>query len=383
MNKNYLAQKFAEHYDGQSRFFKAPGRVNLIGEHTDYNDGFVFPMAIDRYTHVAIGLRSDQTVNVWSENLGQGFQFELSDTLERRNHWSDYVVGVVWALMSSGISLSGADIYIESEVPVGSGLSSSAALEVSTAFGLLSANGHNMDRTALAKLCQKAENEFVGMKCGIMDQFIACYGEADHALFLDCRTLDFELVPLPTKSVRVAVCNTMVKHELGASEYNKRRSECEQGVSIISKQLPNVMALRDVISARFSNLDDLLPEIVRKRCRHVISENERVLESVKVLREGNTATFGELMNASHKSLRDDYEVSCRELDTMVGIARELPGVYGARMTGGGFGGCTVNLVEAGKEEQFFQNVSTRYETAIGMKPDVYICTPSQGVHEIL
>ena len=383
MKKMELVKKFAQHYEGYPRLFQAPGRVNLIGEHTDYNDGYVFPMAIDRYTSVAVRPRSDQVVNIWSENLEQKCTINLNDTLKPRNDWSDYVVGVIWTLMSSGVALCGADIYIESDVPVGSGLSSSAALEVSTAYSLINVNNHEMDKTTLAKLCQKAENEFVGMKCGIMDQFIACHGKADHALFLDCRSLDFEWVPLPTQSVRVVVCNTMVKHELGTSEYNKRRSECEQGVSIMKEQLPHIKALRDVSSSQFETLSDSLPETVRRRCKHVILEDERVLESMKVLRDGNSTIFGDLMNASHSSLRNDYEVSCQELDTMVDIAREMPWVHGARMTGGGFGGCTVNLINQEKTDEFCRTVALRYESAVGINPDVYVCVPSQGVHEII
>jgi len=311
MVKEYLEKKFTEHYEGQPRIFKAPGRVNLIGEHTDYNDGYVFPMAIDRYTYVVINQRNDQKLNIWSENLNESFSISLDNELVRRNHWSDYVIGVAWSLLRAGKTIRGADIYIESNVPVGSGLSSSAALEVSVAFALLSVNENIMDMTELAKLCQKAENEFVGMKCGIMDQFIACFGETDHALFLDCRSLDYELVPLPSDSIRIVVCNTMVKHELGASEYNKRRLECEKGVSILSERYHSVKALRDVALTQFMQVADSLPVIVRKRCHHVISENERVLESIKVLKRRDVKAFGKLMNASHKSLKEDYEVSCR------------------------------------------------------------------------
>jgi galactokinase len=280
------------------------------------------------------------------------------------------------------VELSGADILIHSEVPVGSGLSSSAALEVSTALALLSVNEHQMDLKKMALLCQKAENEFVGMKCGIMDQFIACFGQQDSALFLDCRSLEYQLIPLSHEEVSVVVCNTMVKHELGASEYNKRRAECEQGIQIMSQQLPGIKALRDVSLQQFNDLREMLPQIVRKRCLHVISENARTRQSAKALNDGDYARFGRLMHASHESLRDDYEVSCKELDIMVEKADAIAGVLGARMTGGGFGGCTVNLVKKGKEHDFSDEIAQQYEAATHLKPEVYICNPSQGAHEV-
>ncbi len=377
-----IIEKFQSHFSGQPRIFRAPGRVNLIGEHTDYNDGYVFPMAIDRYTTAAIGPRRDRRLVIWSENMKDGATVDLNENEERRNHWSDYVAGVARMLELEGIALPGADIYLESDVPVGSGLSSSAALLISSALALLRSVNAEMDGVQLAKLGQRAENQFVGMNCGIMDQFISLHAEKDHALFLDCRSLDYRQVPLPSDKAKIVVCNTMVKHELGSSEYNKRRAECEEGVRLMQADFPDIRALRDVSSSQFAKVQHKLPEAVRKRCRHIITEDERVLASIDALEQNDLSRFGKLMNASHDSLRDDYQVSCRELDVMVEIARSLPGTLGARMTGGGFGGCTVNLVESNSVDAFCAQIQRQYHEATGLDPSVYVAIPSRGAHEV-
>ncbi len=382
MDRKYFQKKFSQHFTGEPRIFRAPGRVNLIGEHTDYNEGYVFPMAIDRYTTVAIGVRSDRRLKIYSENMQETVTIDLNDNGEKRNHWSDYVTGVARMIELEGILLPGANIYLKSDVPVGSGLSSSAAMLISSALALLSTTNAEMDTFNLAKLGQRAENQFVGMNCGIMDQFISLHGEADHALFLDCRSLGFLQVPLPSDKAKIVVCNTMVKHELGSSEYNKRRAECEEGVRLMQGGLPDIWALRDVSSSQFAKVEQKLPEVVRKRCRHVISENERVLASIDALEQNDLSQFGRLMNASHDSLRDDYQVSCRELDVMVEIARSLPGTLGARMTGGGFGGCTVNLIESNAVDAFCKEIKRQYHQATGLDPNVYVAIPSRGAHEM-
>ena len=381
MDKKHFEQKFKQHFNGQPRVFQAPGRVNLIGEHTDYNDGYVFPMAINRYTTVAVSPRADRRLELWSENMGEAASVDL-DRFERKAGWSDYVAGIASMLEREGFRLPGADLYIESDVPVGSGLSSSAAIEISTALALLSTVNGTMDGAALAKLGQRAENSFVGMNCGIMDQFISVHAKAHHAMLLDCRSLDYELVPLRAEHLRVVICNTMVKHELGASEYNKRRAECEEGVRIIQADFPKIVALRDLSLSQFDGVSYKLPEVVRKRCRHVISEDERVLQSVSALKGDKYELFGKLMNASHDSLREDYQVSCEELDLMVDIARRVDGVLGARMTGGGFGGCTVNLVESAKKDDFCFTVKEKYKSSTGLDPTIYVSTPADGAHEM-
>jgi len=355
--------------------------VNLIGEHTDYNDGFVFPMALNRYTTVAVSARTDRQVNIWSENMQESCSFSLDLNQKKRDHWSDYIAGVACVMEGKGIRLPGADLYVESSVPVGSGLSSSAAVEIASALAFLGTADRTLAPAELAGLGQLAENRFVGMKCGIMDQFISVHGERGHALFLDCRTLEYRQVPLAPERVQIVICNTMVKHELGASEYNRRRAECREGVGILKQVFPEVDALRDVTPEQFEEYRGEMPETVRKRCRHVIRENGRVLDSVEALEGGDLERFGRLMDASHISLRDDYQVSCRELDIMVEIARGLPGCLGARMTGGGFGGCTVNLLEGGAVEGFREEVARAYRKETGLEPVVHVSVAGAGAHE--
>lgn len=380
--KAEIIRKFNNYFTGEPRVFQAPGRVNLIGEHTDYNDGYVFPVAMENRTTAAMHKREDRMLEIRSENMNETIIIDLDDNSQKRDHWSDYVAGVAAVMESAGYALSGADIYLESDVPVGSGLSSSAALEVSSGFGLAAINSCEIDKVKLAKLCQRAENEFVGLKCGIMDQFIACQGQHNQALLLDCRSLDFEMIELPMRNARFVICNTMAKHELGASEYNKRRAECEEAVRLLRQELPEIKSLRDVSVTQFTEYAEILPPIVRKRARHVITEIQRVLDAVAALKHNDLTRFGELMNASHDSLQHDYEVSCAELDTMVEIARSIDGVLGARMTGGGFGGCTVNLVADSNVDKFRATIKERYEHEFNLKPEIYASSPSEGVREI-
>jgi galactokinase len=364
---------------GGARIYRAPGRVNLIGEHTDYNDGFVMPAAIDLYTQAAIKPRDDRTLFIHSENFSDGVEFDLDEPNPRaRGHWSDYARGVAVTLERAGYRLRGADLAIRSDVPIGAGLSSSAAIEVATGLAMLENSSIEIDRVELAKLCQQAENEFVGMRCGIMDQFISCRGKAGTALMLDCRSLEYRLLPLP-ENVRLVICNTMVKHELGSSEYNTRRAECEAGVKHFAKLLPGIQALRDVSVNDLKRCGGDLNEVVLRRCRHVITEIARVIEAAAALERNDLNAFGGLMADSHRSLRDDYEVSCAELDTMVDLATQVEGVYGARMTGGGFGGCTINLVKAESVAEFKRTVALGYEEATGLAPEIFVCTTADGV----
>jgi galactokinase len=363
------------------RLFRAPGRVNLIGEHTDYNDGFVMPAAIDLSTWVSCVPRDDRTVSLFSENFSEWIEFDLDEPdAHARGHWSDYVRGVAITLERAGHRLGGAELWIRGEVPIGSGLSSSASLEVATGFALLSTSGLVVDRKELAKVCQGAENEFVGIQCGIMDQFVSCFGQAGKALLLDCRSLEYKLLPLP--DALIAVCNTMVKHSLATSQYNARRLECEAAVRHFAQSRPNVRALRDVTEADLKIYGDDLSEVIYRRTRYVITENGRVLLAGAALEKGDLEAFGQLMNNSHRSLRDDYEVSCKELDLMVELAQAIPGVYGARMTGGGFGGSTVNLIAAERIDEFKETVTRGYKDATGLTPEIYICNAANGVEEI-
>jgi galactokinase len=355
--------------------------VNLIGEHTDYNDGFVLPVAIDFFTWAAMRTRDDDLLNLASVEFSDTVSLPFSGDLQPRRDWSDYVVGVLAELRESGVHQHGADFLVHGEVPIGAGLSSSAALEVATGFAVLCSQNRPIDRTQLALLCQRAENQFVGMRCGIMDQFISCHGRAGHALMLDCRSLGFELFPIPSH-IRIVICNTMVKHSLAGGEYNTRREECETGVRLLSQWLPEVKALRDVTVEQFLHYSDSLPQVIAQRCRHVITENARVQRAAAALKQGALDEFGRLMADSLRSLRDDYAVSCPELDMMVEVASRQPGLHGSRMTGGGFGGCTVNLVEAGAAEAFVHNVSIAYAGATGIKPEIYSCTAADGACEV-
>ena len=377
----HMSPEFQSFLDDGARLFRAPGRVNLIGEHTDYNDGFVMPAAIGFSTWVAVGLRDDRKLSIFSESFSDRVEFDLDDhDQQSKSHWSNYVTGVALALEQAGHYLRGASVRITSEVPMGSGLSSSAALEVATAYALLANSGHNIDRTCLARLCQRAENEFVGARCGIMDQFVSSHGEAGKALLLDCRSLEYRLLPLPD-TARLVICNTMVKHELARGAYNERRAECAAGVQRLARVLPGVSALRDVIESDLELNGNKLPEVIYRRCRHVISENARVLEAASALELSDLGRFGQLMNESHRSLRDDYEVSCAELDLMVELAHQAQGAYGARMTGGGFGGCTINLVKSESVEEFKRTVAEGYEKATGLAPEIYVCSAVDGAGE--
>ena len=374
-------QEFQNIYGRRPEIYRAPGRVNLIGEHTDYNDGFVMPAAINFYTWLAISPRSDSTINIRSRAFTEPVSIVLNGDLRPRHAWSDYVVGIIDQIRHSGKNLTGADILIQSEVPMGSGLSSSAAIEVAAGFSLLKTNNYSIDRTELALLCQRAENLFVGMRCGIMDQFISCNGTIDHALMLDCRSLAFRLLPLSPAS-RMVICNTMVKHEHASGEYNKRRDECETGVLLLREFLPQIRALRDVSAHDLEQYRDKLPQVIYRRCRHVVTENERVQHAATALEQHDMKKFGVLMGQSHASLRDDYQVSSHELDVMVEIAQKQSGVFGARMTGGGFGGCTINLVEASQAERFRDNVATEYKKATGLSPEIYISTAADGANQV-
>jgi len=376
-NAGKLADIFEHKYAGRPAVFSAPGRVNLIGEHTDYNDGFVLPSAIGFYAHVAAGPRSDRKLVFRSTEFAQAFEADLSEAPKKLGGWCDYILGVAVQLGKSGVQLSGANILVHGEVPIGAGLSSSAALEVASAMALLNLAKAEMALKEVAKLCQRAENEFVGAHVGIMDQFVSCHGRKGNAVMLDCRSLDYELVPIP-ESVKFVICNTMVKHELSGGEYNVRREQCEAGVRILAKAYPDVRALRDLSLEQLQVEKSAMPEVIYKRCLHVVLEDDRVLETVRQLRAGDLKSVGRLMAESHASLRDLYEVSCAELDAMVEAAQGLPGFIGGRMTGGGFGGCTVNLVEEASASQFAEEIAARYRKKTGISPNIHICSAADG-----
>lgn len=380
-----LRSDFHRLFGAEPRIFRAPGRVNLIGEHTDYNEGFVMPAAIDFSTRVAIAPRADRIVEVYSRNYAEAAAFPLDEAGPvPRGHWSDYVRGVSLMIERSGRRLRGANLVVEGDVPIGSGLGSSASIEVATAFALAGNSNLEIGATETALLCQRAENEFVGARCGIMDQFISCHGRAGHAMLLDCRSLETTDTPLPDH-VKLVVCDTKVKHDLASGEYNVRRSQCESAVRELRKFLPGIQSLRDVSEAQLGEYGGELEPVLYRRCRHVVSENARVLAAAIALERGDLAHFGKLMIESHRSLRDDYEVSSEELDVLVELALDIAtnsgGVYGARMTGGGFGGCTINLVESAFASEFARTIACDYERRIGTTCAVYICSASDGAHE--
>jgi galactokinase len=377
-----LAQRFAGMFGGPPMLFRAPGRINLIGEHTDYNDGFVMPAAIDFSTWVAIRAQDRRSLRIHSENFRETVEIQLDELRSAsRKHWSDYVRGVAAILADRTGLLESFDLLIDSEVPPGAGLSSSAALEVSVAVALSDTFGLGLSRLDLVKASQRAEHEYAGTRCGIMDQYISAFGLAGHALLLDCRSLQSQAVTIADRA-RIAVCNSMVRHEHAGGEYNRRRAECEAGVQVLQTNRPELRSLRD------ATIDDLqrnksdLPEVVFRRCRHVITENQRTLETARALRDGDFHRVGQLMNASHASLRDDYEVSCRELDVLAALAQGATGVYGSRMMGGGFGGCTVTLVEQSAVAALRETLSAGYQKATGIIPEIYVCTTADGASAV-
>lgn len=371
-----LTDEFRARYNNEPRIFRAPGRVNLIGEHTDYNDGFVLPAALSFATYVAASVRDDRRIRVASRNFDRELEFDLDQPLQAAEKtWAKYVQGVGLILEREGFALQGANLLIDSDVPVGAGLSSSAALEISTAFALATLSGHKLDGMKLARIGQAAEHEFAGVRSGIMDQFVSVFGKKDHALFLDCRSMEWAAIP--TASAQFLICNTKTKHELADGEYNKRRAECEAAAAFFGKT-----SLRDVTLEDLDERSVGMPEIPKRRARHIVTENARVVSSVDALKNGDLAAFGQLMDQSHTSMRDDFEISCAELDLMVDLARASGEVLGSRMTGGGFGGCTINLMTAGDHADFIKKLTEQYENKTGIVPEIYRCQIGDGVREV-
>ena len=376
------AREFAHRFGRQPTVSRAPGRVNLIGEHTDYNDGFVMPAALEFATLVAASPRPDRRLNVYSMIMDETRSFDLDSPAETGRHdWSDYVFGVAVMLERAGRRLQGADLVVSTDVPLGAGLSSSAALEVSSAHALLTASGFPFDPIAIAKICQKAENDYVGMRCGIMDQYVSACGVAGHALLIDCRSLESRNVPI-APNLRLVVTNSTVRHRHAGGEYNARREACEEGVRLLKPALGPITALRDVTPEELEANRKRLPDLIYRRCRHIVTENARVLEAERALIAGDFAGGGKAMNASHASMRDDFEITCPEVDFLADLAQGAEGVYGSRMTGGGFGGCTVSLVEAAAVERLSQILVDGYRVGCGLDAEIYVCSPSDGARLI-
>ena len=375
METQNLAQLFKTYFNANPEFIvRAPGRVNLIGEHTDYNDGFVLPMAIDRAVWIALSPRADSQVRIRSLDLETDSAFDLH-SLTKGEGWAEYPKGVAYELQKAGHVLKGFDAVMTGDVPSGAGLSSSAAVELATARAFAMICDITWDAAQMAKLSQKAENEWVGVNCGIMDQMASAASKEGYALFLDCRTLEYQHAPLP-KNISVVILDTSTRRGLVDSAYNERRSQCEEAARWFG-----VKALRDVSVNDFERKtkeESGLSEIAARRARHIVTENARVLEAVEVMKAGNVKRLGELFNASHISLRDDFEVTNEALNQIVECAQEQPGCYGARMTGAGFGGCAVALVQEEKAEEFTHAVSAAYRQKSGLDASVYVCKASEG-----
>ena len=363
------------------RVFRAPGRVNIIGDHTDYNLGFVLPMALDMATDVAIAPSADGKLRIHSEDRKETREFDAAAVagLRPEHHWTDYPIGVAQEVVRAGFPIAPANLLIRSTVPDGSGLSSSAALEVSSALAFL--GGRAMDPLDLARLCQRAERNYVGMPCGIMDQYISVFGREHSAVEIDCRSLGHRFVSLPLGAAFVAV-NTMVKHALAGSAYRDRVAECAAAVEGIRKMFPAVESLRDVSPEQFQAAEHLLSPVVARRARHIVTEDARVNRFVEASERGDLEAMGKLMVESHRSLQHDYEVSCEELDFLAEAALGIEGVYGARMTGGGFGGCTVSMMRPAAAPLFREKIAKAYEGKFGITPRVYECKPSAGAGEL-
>jgi galactokinase len=379
-----LAALHQASYDTVPTLYRAPGRVNLIGEHTDYSGGFVMPAAIDFSTLIAISPRTDGRFLAHSVNFDQRIDWPIDELLTARaQKWTDYPAGVLWALREKGIDVSGGfSLTLVGDVPLGAGLSSSASVEVATAFAVLGALNITLPLSEIALLCQRAENAFVGANVGIMDQFVICCGKEDNAVMIDTRYLTYTLAPIP-HDVRIVICNSMVKHTLAdGGGYNTRRAEMEAGLRILQKHRPEIVALRDATMEDLAKWGpEMAPESLR-RCRHVITEDERVLAAVEAFRANDLARFGELMHEAHLSFRDDFEASCAEIDILVDLADKQPGCFGARLTGGGFGGCTVNLVAAAQAEAFVDAMRAGYKAATGILAEIYTSRASAGAHAI-
>lgn len=374
-----IAAMHRERFAAEGTVYQAPGRVNLIGEHTDTSEGFVMPAAIDLKTISVLGPRGDSKAQIYSANFDELVRFDLRDLPARpRQHWSDYAAGVLWSLHRQGIASSGFDMTLSGNVPTGAGLSSSASVEVAVAVAVLAHAKATLTKPEIAKICQSAENDFVGAQSGIMDQFASCCGVKDHAILLDCRTLEYEPLPLPAE-VMLVLCNSMVKHSLSdGGAYNRRRAEVEEGVRILQKHYPAMRTLRDIGERELRACSTEMPEDVFRRCLHVVTENARVLQAATALREKDFSGFGTLMVQAHRSMRDNYAASCAEADNLVELAMQQAGCYGARITGAGFGGCTVNLVAAENAKAFAENVRSGYRKATGIDAEIYVSHASDG-----
>jgi galactokinase len=371
VTKEIIEQAFKERFNSTPVVVRSPGRVNLIGEHTDYNEGFVLPAAIDKETFVAIALRKDNEIHLHSFDFNDDFKSNINNLEKSDKGWPDYILGVADQLIKGGNKLAGFDLVFGGNIPMGAGLSSSAALECATAFALNELNKLNVDKVQLVKYSQAAENKFVGVNCGIMDQFISMFGKKSQVFKLDCRDLTYEYFPFDFPGIKIVLLDTQVKHSLGSSEYNTRRQQCEKGVSILRKHYPSINSLRDVSIDFLKQHESEMDPVVYKRCEYVVEENDRLISGCESLRKGDLKSFGLKMIGSHEGLSKKYEVSCKELDFLAEFARTQEGVFGSRMMGGGFGGCTINIVKEEFVDLFINNATKEYKEKLGLDLKAY------------
>ncbi len=373
-----VIEKFKSIFGGQPIVIRSPGRVNLIGEHTDYNNGFVLPAAIDKAIYMAISPRKDNELHIFSYDLGQDYRGSIDELKNSSLHWPDYILGVIQQLQNSGHRPGGFNCVFGGDIPLGAGLSSSAALECATVFALNTLFGWRLETNSMVKLEQRAENEFVGVQCGIMDQFASMFGRKGHVIRLDCRSLDYEYVPFNMEGIKIVLLDTNVKHSLASSEYNTRRKQCEQGVKTLQEHYEGIESLRDVTIEMLDKWLAASDPLIYRRCKYVVEENTRLLDACLDLEKGELRAFGRKMFGSHEGLSNQYEVSCPELDFLVEHVKEVPSVLGARMMGGGFGGCTINLVEEEAIEGLVERIGDAYSRAMNKELKAYVAQIEQG-----
>jgi galactokinase len=377
-NLSKLKEKYVSLFNAEPLMVRSPGRVNIIGEHTDYNEGFVLPAAINKAIYIAIGKRNDKKIHLFAQDYNQAHEVTTSTVTPSEKHWPNYILGVVDQLQKNGYAIGGFNLVIDGDVPLGAGLSSSAAVECATAFSLNELFSLGMEKLEMVKAAQRAEHEFAKVMVGIMDQFASMFGKKDHVIKLDCRSLEYEYVPLALKGAKILLLNTNVKHSLASSEYNTRRKECEKGVAWIKEHHPEVNSLRDVTMEMLRQYVAPKDEVIFRRCKYVVEELTRLLEGCEDLKQENIAALGKKMFGTHDGLSREYEVSCKELDYLVDYVRNNPSVYGARMMGGGFGGCTINLVKEEAIDDLVEKISKDYKEEMNLELTPYIAEIENG-----
>ena len=377
-----VKEKFKEIFKEEPLIIRSPGRVNLIGEHTDYNLGYVLPGAIEKAIYFAVTPGNDKTCKLFSLDMNDSHEFTIDNLIKSPKGWPNYLMGVVDQLIKMGCKLNGFKCVFGGDIPIGAGLSSSAAIEAGLAFTLNHIFNLGVDKLSLVKLSQRAENQFVGVNCGIMDQYISVFGKQGHLLRIDCRSLEYEYFPFNFDNVSIVLFNTNVSHSLASSEYNQRRKECNEGVSLIKKDHPQIESLRDVSLEMLGGYKSIMDPVVYKRCKYAVGENVRLLNACESLNKNDLKTFGALMYETHEGLSKDYEVSCKELDFLVDLTKGNPQIYGSRMMGGGFGGCTINIIEKSAVEEINGKILKEFEKKFNKKADVYITSISNGTEII-